>query len=204
MSTIQSRPLDHVDVVAAKYMDALLRVAGEGYYLQAHAVHVCMVLALQELTGSHAVYPAGPQQDKVAALSQQVADMQNDNAELTQQLIQMDRDNAHLTQRINEDGAAVKPATSPADDIDWNTIGVIADDFLISLSTGRRVWSAVPKPIRLEIIQHVLGQNTPDGKPMTMARYDAIKPVWMPTASGLPTVFGCSWKELATLQWEAA
>lgn len=207
MSTSQSRPPTDIDAIVNKYMDALHRVGGTDYFHDS-AVHVCMVLALQEM-----ICPAAPAvsdsllgdiqhwRDKAALLTQQVTDMQNDNAELTQQLIQMDSDNANLTQRAN--GAAAKPVAVELAElptkIDWSSLDSETNDFRISVANNRRSWREVPKRHRLEMIQCVLSQPTEDGAPMSMPYFNALKPEWMPAANGLPTSFGCSWPELPFL-----
>ena len=160
--------------------------------------------------------------DKVTLLERQLAKAESDydaaqtaKAELMQQLSQLDADNAGLTQRLassvtlpslppmatlttNDNGNVhqVAVAEASADEIDWSTLSPMADDYRISVEDGRRPWRQVPKEFRLELVQCVLGQKTPDGTPMTMSFFDFIKPTWIPSANGMPITFGCSWSTL--------
>ncbi len=56
----------------------------------------------------------------------------------------------------------------------------------------------LPAAIRLELVQAVLRQAE-IGQPMKMSEYDTFKPSWMPSANGMPTVFGCTWLDLPDL-----
>ena len=148
--------------------------------------------------------------EEITRLTTVVAEMDAANADLLQQLIRTDSDNADLALRLAaratlpatpvEDAQPQPVAVEPVTDgIDWSTLSVQADDFRISVDAGRRNWRQVPKEIRLELIQCVLAQHTPDGEPMTMAYFDGLKPMWMATASSNPTVFGCTWRELPVI-----
>lgn len=92
-------------------------------------------------------------------------------------------------------GASVVPASAPAQ-LDPSRLSQNARDYLVGIEAGRWSWRKLPKGVRLEMLQAVLG----DG--MTMAEFDAAKPDWMPAAAGHPTTYGCSWAELATLAYD--
>lgn len=86
--------------------------------------------------------------------------------------------------------------------IDWGVTGLtsVAHQALMALEDRTTTWRKLSKWVRLELIQCVLAQPTASRQAMTMAEYDALRPVWMPVASGLPVTFECGWNELPTLR----
>lgn len=76
----------------------------------------------------------------------------------------------------------------------------VAEDYWQGCERGVHPFRKLPLEIRLEIAQVVLRSLAGDGNGnVTMTEYDALKPAWMPTASGLPKTFGCTWLDLPTL-----
>lgn len=68
------------------------------------------------------------------------------------------------------------------------------------MERGAHTWRKLPKPIRLEMVQHILRQPTATGRPlMTMAEYDERRAAWLAKASGLATAWDCAWPDLPTL-----
>lgn len=77
-------------------------------------------------------------------------------------------------------------------------LSTVAEEYWEGCERRVHPFRKLPIEIRLEIVQAVLGALAGDSA-VTMAEYDALKPAWMPTASGLPKQFGCSWLDLPTL-----
>lgn len=81
--------------------------------------------------------------------------------------------------------------------LDWSSLSPEANDFRIGTERGSHVFRQLPLVIRLELVQCVLRQ--PNDGDVTMADYEALKPKWMPGATGLPKTFNCTWGQLAAL-----
>jgi hypothetical protein len=143
-------------------------------------------------------------QNEAAMLRQQRAALQDlldlaehDRAELAAKL-------GHLT---DQHATAVAPASSndnghvtAAELLPQTTaLSSAAQDYWIGMGRGAHTWRTLPKQIRLEMIQFVLS-GPAQGIRMTMAEFDAQKPVWMPVASSLPKTFGCTWEQLPTVE----
>ena len=141
-------------------------------------------------------------------------------ADLRQQLAQLDADNAALIRRNKEladelhisqngTGLAIKnpplvngnEAPSAISNSMWHGPDMLqllddeASDWWIGCDTGRHAWRTVPKPIQLRMVRHILSFG-PETGDMTMRKFDAIKPDWMPTSTSHTQTLKLSWQQL--------
>lgn len=67
---------------------------------------------------------------------------------------------------------------------------------VLKISEGRSEWGKQEKDVRLAILRWVVTQMNPK-EPPTMREFDRLRPVWMPTATGLATgLLGGQWREM--------
>jgi hypothetical protein len=104
---------------------------------------------------------------------------------------------ALMPQPSNGHDAPASPLVVRLAGFDWSSLSPDANDYRIGIERGSHVFRRLPLTIRLEIVQCVLRQL--NGGNATMADYEALKPEWMPGATGLPRTFGCGWTELVNL-----
>jgi hypothetical protein len=164
-------------------------------------------LRSQELVPESALVAA---QNEVSMLRQQRGTLIEEAEQLRQQLAQLDADNADLTKKLAafNQTASIQDVpvmhvngngTAPAP-FDWkHPISTEQADYWESLDAGRRSFRQLDKRIRLDLVQTALAsfEQMP-----TQAAFNAAKPEWMPTATGLCTAFNCKWEDLPTLKWE--
>ena len=216
------------DMILHKYMRHLRRI-DQGAIIHLDAVELALRMALEELEESMApantVAELGTANLRIMELQADLERLQTaTNAEvaaLRQQLAQLDADNAALIRRNKElsdelhiarngTGLAIKnppfvngngTAQSPISNLQspmWDDLTLLDDeaaDWWIGCDTDRHQWRTVPKPIQLRMVRHILSFG-PETGDMTMREFDAIKPDWMPTSTSHTQTLKLSWQQL--------
>ena len=197
----------NTDAIFDKYAEALDHIGANAQALVNDMSGIIANLRAQELVPESALVAA---QNEVSMLRQQRGTLIEEAEQLRQQLAQLDADNADLTKKLAafNQTASIQDVpvmhvngngTAPAP-FDWkHPISTELADYWESLDAGRRSFRQLDKRIRLDLVQTALAsfEQMP-----TQAAFNAAKPEWMPTATGLCTAFNCKWEDLPTLKWE--
>lgn len=138
------------------------------------------------------------QAEQIQAMSTEITSLRANLAKLQQS----ERAALARADEIQEAMTATTPMASPNGNghvagIDWSGLSPNAADFRLGLERGAHQWRKLPLYIRLELVQCVLRQG--DGGTLKQKDFDAIRPSWMPSASGLPLQFAASWADLPIL-----
>jgi hypothetical protein len=134
-----------------------------------------------------------------AGLRRQVVELQREVDRLTRQnVIATDTFNS-LAERTNGAAAVghVSNVTEPQFEW-WHYLAPETNDWRISLEAGRRTFRQVPRLDRLLLAQAV-ARHIGGGQMPKQADFDAARPDWMPTATGLVGTFRSNWHDLLAL-----